>query len=189
MVIRPVSVRRHQRSGGRAGLRPSCPSHLTTRSGAGGNRTLVRRAVIARATPIPEISALRLPPCRVRRIRGSHRRVFPRRQWSFPPSAVFPCCLHRFCCRAAVDRPRAPLLVTMTLGSPDQIRRRERTAHRRFFGVPRLASLSNSGRTQRLPVPPSKPISPWCGAHSTRGRPVRDATSPGPPPGRRRAAR
>ena len=130
--------------------------------GAGGNRTLVRRAVIARATTIPETSALRLPTCRVRWIRGSHRRVFPRCQWSFSPSAVCPCCLHRFCCRAAVDRPRAPSLVTMTLHSPDQIRRRERTAHRRFFVVPRLTSLSNSGRTQRLPVPPSKPISPWC---------------------------
>jgi hypothetical protein len=50
-----------------------------------------------------------------------------------------------------VDRPRAAFLLTMSLHSPE-IRRRERTAHRQFLLVPRLASLSNSGRTtgQRL---------------------------------------
>ena len=31
-------------------------------------------------------------------------------------SAVYPGCLHRFCCRVAVDRPRVPLPVAMTLG-------------------------------------------------------------------------
>jgi hypothetical protein len=34
---------------------------------------------------------------------------------SFPTPAVFPAVILRFCCRAAVDRPRAPLLVTMSL--------------------------------------------------------------------------
>src|SRR5690606_8407815 len=37
----------------------------------------------------------------------------PGRQWSSPPPAVSPAVLHRFCCRAAVDRPRVPLLVAM----------------------------------------------------------------------------
>ena len=43
------------------------------------------------------------------------RRVFPRCQRSFPPSAVFPAVTHRFCCRAAVSRPRVPLLVAVSL--------------------------------------------------------------------------
>ena len=36
-------------------------------------------------------------------------------QRSFPPSAVFPAVILRFCCRAAVDRPRAALRLTMSL--------------------------------------------------------------------------
>jgi hypothetical protein len=45
-----------------------------------------------------------------------------------------------------VDRPRVPFLVTMSLHNL-KIRRRERTACWQFYLVPRLASLSNSGRT------------------------------------------
>jgi len=84
--------------------------------GAGGNRTLVRRAVTNRATTIPVLRPQRLPSPRVD---GTHEEctagsfpdvsVLSRRQRSLP--AVH----HRFCCRAAVVRPRAPLLVTMTL--------------------------------------------------------------------------
>ena len=33
-------------------------------------------------------------------------------------SAVCPSCLHRFCCQVAVDRPRVPLPVAMTLYRP-----------------------------------------------------------------------
>ena len=48
--------------------------------------------------------------------RGPRHRVFPPGQRSFTPSVVCPNCLHRFCCRVAVDRPRVPLPVAMTLG-------------------------------------------------------------------------
>ena len=59
---------------------------------------------------------------------GPHRRlVFPWSQPSFRPSVVFPTVILRFCCRAAADRPRVALLLTMTLHLPE-IRRRERTA-------------------------------------------------------------
>ena len=47
--------------------------------------------------------------------RGPRHRVFPLSQRSFTPSVVCPNCLHRFCCRVAVDRPRVPLPVAMTL--------------------------------------------------------------------------
>jgi hypothetical protein len=48
-------------------------------------------------------------------IAGGPRHVFPCGQRSFSPSAVFPAAIPRFCCRAAVNRPRAPFLVTMSL--------------------------------------------------------------------------
>ena len=48
--------------------------------------------------------------------RRPRHRVFPLSQRSFTPSVVCPNCLHRFCCRVAVDRPRVPLPVAMTLG-------------------------------------------------------------------------
>ena len=56
-----------------------------------------------------------LPPHRVGRARRPRHGVFPPGQRSFTPSAVCPSCLHRFCCRVAVDRPRVPLPVAMTL--------------------------------------------------------------------------
>jgi hypothetical protein len=61
------------------------------------------------------------------------------------PSVVFPTVILRFCCRAAMDWPRVALLLTMSLYNL-KIRRRERTARWQFFWLPRLASLSNSGR-------------------------------------------
>ncbi len=64
------------------------------------------------------------------------RLVFPRRQWSFPPSAVFPAVNLYFCCRAVVVRPRAPLLVTVSLYYLRSLRRRERSRHRRFCWCP-----------------------------------------------------
>ena len=81
---------------------------LTSR-GAGGNRTPVHQALTNVLRPSPTL-----------RLTLSHRRVgwpggprivFPTGQRSFSPSAVFPAVILRFCCRAAVDRPRAPLLV------------------------------------------------------------------------------
>ncbi len=64
------------------------------------------------------------------------RLVFPRCQWSFPPSAVFPAVNLYFCCRAVVVRPRVPLLVTVSLYCLMGIRRRERSRHRRFCWFP-----------------------------------------------------
>ena len=43
------------------------------------------------------------------------RRIFLRCQRSFPSSAFFQAVTLRFCCRAAESRPRAPLLVTISL--------------------------------------------------------------------------
>ncbi len=84
--------------------------------GAGGNRTPVRQVVTEPATTIPALRPRGLPH---RRVGGPHEEVTPgsfpgasglsRRQWSFP--TVHP----RFCCRAAVIRPRAPSLVTILL--------------------------------------------------------------------------
>ncbi len=48
-------------------------------------------------------------------VRGPATGSVPRSQRSFPPSVVCPYCLHRFCCRAAVDRPRVPLPVAVLL--------------------------------------------------------------------------
>ena len=56
-----------------------------------------------------------LPPHRVGWARRPRHGVFPPGRRSFTPSAVCPSCLHRFCCRVAVDRPRVPLPVAMTL--------------------------------------------------------------------------
>lgn len=66
------------------------------------------------------------------------RRVFPRCRRSFPRSAVFPAVTLRFCCRAAVSRPRVPLLVAVSLGHLAGARRRERSRHRRFCWCPVL---------------------------------------------------
>ncbi len=46
---------------------------------------------------------------------GPATRSFPRVSGLSLLSAVCPSCLHRFCCRVAVDRPRVPLPVAMTL--------------------------------------------------------------------------
>ncbi len=134
--------------------------------GAGGNRTLVRRAVIDRATTIPEIAALRLPH---RRVGGAlaHRRVFPRCQRSFPPSAVFPAVILCFCCRAAVDWPRVPSRVAMTLDHLMDQAARAKSPSALLFGAPFKESEQLRSH-ERLPVSASKPISPLCGQPAYR---------------------
>ena len=90
--------------------------------GAGGNRTPVHQAASARATTIPVISPDAGAPAgrlAVTSGGGGPRIVFPIGHQSLLTSAVFPAAIPRFCCRAAVDRPRAPLLVTMSLRSPE----------------------------------------------------------------------
>jgi len=73
------------------------------------------------------------------------RVVFPTGQCSFSPSVLFLTVILRFCCRAAMDWPRAALLLTVSLY--DLIRLRERIACWQFLLLPLLTSLSNSGRT------------------------------------------
>ena len=137
--------------------RESLYFYKSPHGGAGGNRTPVHQSVNGPATTIPVCepdagsSAGRLTFVNARSIPGC--------QWSFPPPAFFLAVILRFCCRAAQDRPRAALLLTMTLHSPE-IRRRERTARRQFFGLPRFTSLSNSGRIPAQAILTSKPVSP-----------------------------
>jgi hypothetical protein len=137
--------------------------------------------------PFPRSTALRLPHRRVGGPRGGgRRRVFPRCQRSFPPPAVFPAANHRFCCRAAVVRPRVPSLVAGALGRLGYQAATANCSSAVVF-VPRLRSLSNSGRTIRLPVPTSKPISPLSSsptsvpAPPTRPAPVAARIRPTPP--------
>ena len=114
----------------------------------------------ARATTIPEFRAVvALPPGRL--TSGGHRRVFPRCQRSFPPSAVFPAAILRFCCRAAVDRPRAALRLTMFRCSP-RVRRRERTARliRQLLLVAPFSESEQLGSHARPSALTSKPVSP-----------------------------
>ena len=144
----------------RSAARASCERAAST-SGAGGNRTLVRRAVSVCATTIPEwwLTVATLPGQVVRGC-GPSVGSFPdvsglsHCQWSLPTV------LHRFCCRAAVNWPRVPLPVAMSLVYLIGIRRRERQGRCRVFWLPRFGSLSNSGRTRRVAVSTSKPISP-----------------------------
>ena len=102
----------------------------TTASGAGGNRTPVRRVVAARDTTVPEV-----PVCGYRSagsdgpVTGTARQVFPWCQPSFRLSAVSPCgpplllltgCSGQAPC--AIAGHDSSLFATW-------IRRRERTAH------------------------------------------------------------
>ena len=89
------------------------------RGGAGGNRTPVRQPVDEPATTIPGYEAVAASPAgRSTTASGGPRSVFPERQPSFRPSAVFPAVISRFCCRAAGERPRVAFLLTMSLHSP-----------------------------------------------------------------------
>src|SRR5215216_3761965 len=86
--------------------------------GAGGNRTPVHQPVDEPATTIPVPGADAAPPAGRLTVSpecGGPRSVFPERQRSFPPPVVFPTAISRFCCRAAGDRPRVALLLTMSL--------------------------------------------------------------------------
>ena len=106
---------------------------------------------------------LRLPHCRVSWA-GAHRRVFPRCQRSFPPSAFFQAVTLRFCCRAAVRRPRAPLLVTVSL-----------------FGLSYQAARANSPSAV-LWLPPFKESEATPVARSSSRSQRRNRSAPGPSP-------
>ncbi len=71
------------------------------------------------ATTIPDIEADAASPAG--RMKGGpraadQRPVFAGCQPSFRLPADFPAVIPRFCCRAAMEWPRATLLLTMTLG-------------------------------------------------------------------------
>ena len=125
----------------------SCGNPPTLGSGAGGNRTPVHQAMSVRDTTIPDFETDAISPTgRMFSIARKPRHVFACGQRTFSRSAFFLAVIPRFCCRAAVDRPRAPFLVTMSLYNL-RIRRQERTAGWQFCFLPRLTILSKSGRT------------------------------------------
>ncbi len=114
--------------------------------GAGGNRTPVHQPVNELATTIPDIASDAETPAGRLSARGGPRSVFPERQRSFPPSAVFPTVIGYFCCRAVADWPRAAFLLTMTLRSSDRDQAARANCSSAILWFPRLASLRNSGR-------------------------------------------
>ena len=116
------------------------------------------------------VSGSRQPHRRVGWALGPSRGVFPPCQRSFTPSAVCPSCLHRFCCRVAVDRPRVPLPVAVTLNYLTGQAARARSSVLASLWVPRFRSLGNSGRTTRPLPSASKPISPVVCATTPEGR-------------------
>ena len=65
--------------------------------------------------PFPSLWLLAATPPGRAGHEGPATRSFPRVSGLSLLSAVYPGCLHRFCCRVAVDRPRVPLPVAMTL--------------------------------------------------------------------------
>ncbi len=78
-------------------------------------------------------------------------------------SAVSPAVHHYFCCQAVVVRPRVALRLAMCRKRSlpdDQAASANDCCFSAVVWLPRLTSLSNSGRTMSLPVPTSKPISP-----------------------------
>ena len=90
---------------------------------------------------------------------GGPRIVFPISHQSFLTPPVFPAVIPRFCCRAAVDRPRAPLLVTMSLRSPEDQAARANCSLAILFFAP--FSESEQLGSHALPVKlMSKPVSP-----------------------------
>ena len=132
---------------------------MKDRGGAGGNRTPVHQAVTARATTIPECGAHAAPPPGRLTSRGGPRLVFPTGQRSFPPPACFQAVILRFCCRAAVDRPRAALRLTMSLYSPEDQAARANCLLAVVVGAPFSESeqLGSHARPAKLM---SKPVSP-----------------------------
>ena len=132
-----------------------------TSGGAGGNRTPVHQAPNARATTIPVSQAdAAWPPGRLTS-RGP-RLVFPSGHRTFPMSAVFPAAILRFCCRAAVDRPRAAFLLTMSLRSPKDQAARANCSLAILVVAP-FNESEQLGSHDRPAMLMSKPVSPVVG--------------------------
>ena len=128
--------------------------------GAGGNRTPVHQATNVRATTIPDsLADAARPAGRLTVASGGPRSDFAECQQTFLQSAFFLAVIPRFCCRAAVDRPRAPFLVTMSLRSPKDQAARANCSLAILFFAPFSESeqLGSHARPQKLM---SKPVSP-----------------------------
>ena len=135
--------------------------------GAGGNRTPVHQPVDEPATTIPDLEpdasslAGQLPVTS-----GGPRIVFPNGQRSFPPSVVFPTVIPHFCCRAVMDWPRAALLLTMTLVSPEDQAARVNCSLAILWFAPFYESeqLGSQTRPSDLTSKPVSPLNGMCGA-------------------------
>jgi hypothetical protein len=140
----------------------------STFRGAGGNRTPVHQSVNGPDTTIPT-SSLTLAHWRVScPPSGGLRIVFPNRQRSFSPSVVFPTVIPHFCCRAVMDWPRAALLLTMTLVSPENQAARVNCSLAILLVAPFNESEQLGSQTRPSDLT-SKPVSPVNGMYvSTR---------------------
>ena len=131
--------------------------------GAGGNRTPVHQSVNGPATTIPDLEpdasslAGQLPVTS-----GGPRIVFPNCQRSFSPSVVFPTVIPHFCCRAVMDWPRAALLLTMTLHSPEDQAARANCSLAILWFAPFNESEQLGSQTRPSDLT-SKPVSPLNG--------------------------
>ena len=130
------------------------------RRGAGGNRTPVQQSENGPDTTIPDFT-----PTQVYRRVGCSpedepRIVFPNRQRSFSPSAVFPAVIPHFCCRAVMDWPRAALLLTMTLYSSEMNQAARANCSSAILLVAPFSESEQLGSQTRPTVLMSKPVSP-----------------------------
>jgi hypothetical protein len=100
---------------------------------------------------------------------GGPRIVFPNRQQSFLPPAVFPAVILRFCCRAAMDWPRATFLLTMSLHSPEDQAARVNCSLAILLVAP-FSESEQLGSRDRTTTLTSKPVSPvdWLTHSSVR---------------------
>ena len=96
--------------------------------------------------PFPLHTYAGVPAGRLPVTSGGSRIVFPNRQRSFSPSAVFAAVIPHFCCRAVMDWPRAAFLLTMTLHSSDRNQAARANCSSAILWFPRFTSLRNSGR-------------------------------------------
>ena len=132
--------------------------------GAGGNRTPVHQPVDELATTIPGIATDAVTPTGRLSARGEPRSVFPECQRSFSPSAVFPAVIPHFCCRAVMDWPRAALLLTMSLVSPEDQAARANCSLAILLVAPFNESEQLGSQTRPSDLT-SKPVSPVNGMY------------------------
>ena len=110
--------------------------------------------------PFPLHTYAGVPAGRLPVTSGGSRIVFPNRQRSFSPSAVFPAVIPHFCCQAVMDWPRAASLLTMTLHSSEMNQAaRVNCSSAILIGAP-FSESEQLGSQTRPTVLMSKPVSP-----------------------------